>query len=268
MSRSTEPFAPDEDDCGTACTPGGRPDAAARARTLAAHASSARLDLPGVDDPDDNGIIPAARYVETDGSVLMFLPPEVGSALLSAHDDVAAVLHLIDVAPVAVPHRVRAHSWIAGWLSVPTGSDAAEAAKHLEESGGDPSALTDDRGNCVVRLEVGEVLVDDLWGAQHVEPEEFAAARVDPLAAAEPELLQHLAAAHSAQLAALASVVDLPGGVENVAPVTLDQYGLRLRCWGRDGTTCDVRFDFEQPVRGPEGLGDALRQLLTPATRG
>lgn len=182
-----------------------RPRTADRARTLAAHATSATLDLPG--DKDEH-VIPAARAVEPDGSLLLLVPGETAAVVLTAREDVAAVLHLVDVAPVAVPHRVRAHCWIAGWLTIPTGDDAEEAAVRLAEIAPDPTASP--RAGTIVRLEVGEVLVDDLWGTGHVEPEDYADAEPDPLAVHEAEFLQHLAGAHAADLCRLATVAGAP----------------------------------------------------------
>ncbi|MFE3204637.1 DUF2470 domain-containing protein [Embleya sp. NPDC059237] len=233
-----------------------RPRTAERARTLAAHAGSATLDLPG--DREEH-VIPAARAVEADGSLLLLVPSETAAVVLTSRDDVAAVLHLVDVAPVAVPHRVRAHCWIAGWLSIPTGPDAERAAALLAEAAPDPTAS--ERAGTVVRLEVGEVLVDDLWGTGHVEPDDYADAAPDPLAGHEAELLQHLAAAHGDDLYRLAIVAGAPACADRVAPVSLDRHGIRLRTGGPD-RTCDVRFEFEHPVADPTELGGALRRLL------
>ncbi|MGW1993308.1 DUF2470 domain-containing protein [Embleya sp. NPDC001921] len=233
-----------------------RPRTAERARTLAAYAGSATLDVPG--DRDEH-VIPAARAVEPDGALLLLVPAETAAVVLTSREDVAAVLHLVDVAPVAVPHRVRAHCWIAGWLTVPTGADAERAAERLTESTPDPTASP--RAGTVVRLEVGEVLVDDLWGTGHVEPDEYADAEPDPLAGHEAELLQHLAAAHGNDLCRLASVAGAPACDHRVVPVSLDRHGIRLRTGGPD-RTCDVRFEFEAPVSGPLELGGALRRLL------
>lgn len=238
-----------------------RPGAAARCRTLAAHAASAILDLPG--SVGEEQVVPAARLVEPDGSVLLLLPPEIGAAVLTARDDIAAVLHLVDVAPVAVPHRVRAHCWIAGWLSVPVGADLGQAAARLAAVVPDPAMLAfgAGRSGAVVRLEPGEVLVDDLWGAEHVEPDEYAAAAPDPLAAHESELLQHLAGAHADELLRLCVRVGACGPDAQAVPVALDRHGIRLRCSTADATR-DVRFEFRAPVAEPAALGEALRALV------
>lgn len=240
---------------------GSHPDAASRARTLAAYAASAIVELPG--HIGDEPIVPAARTVESDGSILMLVPPEIGAAVLTSRDDVAAVLHLVDVAPVAVPQRVRAHCWIAGWLSTPSGSGLGQAAARLAAATHDPALLAfgESRSGAVVRLEPGEVLVDDLWGAEHVEPDEYGAAAADPVAVHESELLQHLAAAHAAELHRLCRLTGAAAKGDRVAPVALDRFGLRLRCTSPTRTR-DVRFEFTSPVTGPATLGEALRALF------
>ncbi|HSA50601.1 MAG TPA: DUF2470 domain-containing protein [Yinghuangia sp.] len=248
-------------ECARQRSRGSHPDAASRARTLAAYAASALVELPG--HIGDEPVVPAARSVESDGSILMLVPPEIGAAVLTSRDDVAAVLHLVDVAPVAVPQRVRAHCWVAGWLSTPSGSGLGRAAARLAAAAHDPALLTSGaaRSGAVVRLEPGEVLVDDLWGAEHVEPDEYGAATADPVAAHEAELLQHLAAAHGAELHRLCRLTGAVAKGDRVAPVALDRFGLRLRCTGPTRTR-DVRFEFTSPVNGPAALGEALRSLF------
>ncbi|MDI2132094.1 DUF2470 domain-containing protein [Yinghuangia seranimata] len=253
--------SPQHDPCAARRARGSRPAAATRARTLAGHAASAVVELPGA--LGEGQVVPAARAVEPDGSVLLLLPPEVGAAVLTARDDVAAVLHLVDVAPVAVPQRVRAHCWIAGWLSAPTGAELAEATARLAAAGREPALLTraGQRSGAVVRLEPGEVLVDDLWGAEHVEPDEYADAAPDPLAEDEAELLQHLSAGHGAELERVCRLAGAAVPGDRVVPVVLDRHGLRLRCVGADRTV-DVRFEFDAPVSDAAELGEALRTLF------
>ncbi|MGW0662631.1 DUF2470 domain-containing protein [Streptodolium elevatio] len=261
-SSATDTPVSDAGRCAGRTVPRGtHPDAASRARTLAAYAASAVVELPG--NIGDEQVVPEARTVEADGSVLLLLPPEVGAAVLTARDDVAAVLHVVDVAPVAVPHRVRAHCWIAGWLSAPTGAELARARGRLAAATRDPALLAFDgaRSGAVVRLEPGEVLVDDLWGAEHVEPDEYEEASPDPLAEHETELLQHLDASHGGELEHLCRMTGASDEGERVAPVALDRFGLRLRCSGPTRTR-DVRFEFDAPVGDPAALGDALRALF------
>ena len=89
----------------------------------------------------------------------------------------------------------------------------------------------------VLRLEIGEASVDDLWGAEEVEPEVFRDAAADPLVTHEAELLQHLHAAHSEEMATLSALLGdrseedgCTCGAHRPAavPVALDRFGLTI----------------------------------------
>ncbi len=231
------------------------PTAAERARTLVEGNSSAVLDIPGLQGVEPHLaahlMTPEQRLVDADGDVLLRLPsgsPAVRAAARARGAELVAVLEITDVAPVAVAHRIRGRAWVAGWLT---------AAR--------------DRRPGLLRLEVGEVTVDDLWGAEQVEPAEFAAATADPLASREAELLQHLAAAHRDRLDLLTRLVarcpgrpDGLGDAGTAVPVALDRFGLRVRLRA-GGTLCDARFDFPAPVRGIGELRRALHELFAAA---
>lgn len=119
-----------------------------------------------------------------------------------------------------------------------------------------------------LRLEVGEASVDDLWGAEQVEPDEFAAARPDPLVDHEAELLQHLAAAHADQMGRLCALAGGAGACRGIpaaaVPLALDRFGLRVRFTGEDGVF-DARFEFPEPVRGHTDLHRAMHALFDAA---
>jgi hypothetical protein len=227
----------------------GLPTAAERARTLVEGNSSALLVIPGL-PADGYPMMPEARHTDRAGDVLLRMPvgsPALRAASRARDAELVAMLELTDVAPVAVPRRIRGRAEVAGWL---TAHDRGEHAGWL-------------------RLEVGEVAVDDLWGAERVEPTDFARATPDPLASREAELLQHLAASHPGQLALLGALVECPercAAAGPPVPVALDRLGLRVRFSGPGGTF-DARFDFEAPVgelaelrRAMHGLFDAARR--------
>lgn len=203
------------------------PSAAERTRTLVQSTASAILVIPGLVPDLPELMVPDERIVGTDGDLFLLFPaesPAVRAATHAEDDDLTAVLDITDVAPVAVPGRIRGRAWIADWLTV---------ARDL------PAPA----GKVRLRLEVGEASLDDLWGAEQVEPDEFAAARPDPLVEHEAELLQHLAAA---------------------VPLALDRFGLRVRFTGEDGTF-DARFEFLEPVRGHADLHRAMHALFDAA---
>ncbi|UNS95958.1 DUF2470 domain-containing protein [Streptomyces tubbatahanensis] len=238
-----------------------QPTAAERVRTLAQSSVSALLTIPGAAQagPDPAAGIPEARAVTPGGDVIVLVAADSVEARVCAYaqdDDLAAVMEITDVAPVSVPHRVRGRAWIAGWLTPVRGDERAACARLLAEAA--PSAPVAGSSRQMLRLEVGEAYVDDLWGAEEVEPDAFADASPDPLAAHEAELLQHLAAAHAEQVRALCACQ----GWERAAPLALDRFGLRVRGWNAAGACLDTRFDFAEPVASVAGLRHAMHSLF------
>ncbi|UNZ20381.1 DUF2470 domain-containing protein [Streptomyces sp. 891-h] len=238
-----------------------RPTAAERVRTLAQSSVSALLTIPGA-EPDlrePGSGVPEARTVTPDGDVLLLVPADSLEARVSSYahdDDLAAVMEITDVAPVSVPHRVRGRAWVAGWLTPVRGDDRAACARLLAEAA--PSAPVAGTSRRMLRLEVGEAYVDDLWGEEPVEPDDFAAALPDPLATHEAELLQHLAAAHQEQVRGLCACQ----GWERAVPLALDRFGFRVRGWSGTGPCVDARFDFAEPVSTVAELRHAMHTLF------
>ncbi len=224
------------------------PTAAERLRTLVEGNSSALLVIPGLEGADPFGMTPFERAVTEEGDIVLCLAPDSPAVRAATHaedDELTAVLEFTDIAPVAVRHRIRAHAWVAGWLTpVPDGR---------------PGRL---------RLEFGEAGLDDLWGIDPVEPDEFAAAAADPFASHEAELLQHLATAHGGQLDWLCALVGGRNGhcaaPYGAVPVALDRFGLRVRFSG-EGHTFDARFDFPAPVADHRQLRRAMHALFDTA---
>ncbi|MFI2351459.1 DUF2470 domain-containing protein [Streptomyces sp. NPDC019443] len=229
------------------------PSAAERTRTLVQSTSSAVLLIPGVEAARPEQLTPQARAVGPDGEVFLLFPadtPAVRAATHAQDDELSAVLEITDVAPVSVPSRIRGRAWVSGWLTCVPG---------LAEP-----------GRMMVRLEVGEACVDDLWGADNVEPEEFARASVDPLVAHETELLQHLDSAHSDQVRGLCELLgERADGAyakdRRAVPLALDRFGLRVRFVGE--RCFDARFDFPTPVRDITELRRAMHTLFEAASR-
>lgn len=223
------------------------PSAAERTRTLVQSTCSSVLLVPGLDALRPDQLMPDARAVDSDGDVLLVFAadsPVVRAATHAQADELPVVLEITDVAPVSVPHRIRGRAWVSGWLTRLPG--AAEP------------------GRMTLRLEVGEAYVDDLWGAEGVEADEFAAAQADPLSEHEAELLQHLHAAHSAEVSTLRSLLGTRTGGTAAVPVGVDRFGLRVRF---TGVNCfDARFDFPEPVRDVGELRRAMHALFEAAS--
>jgi hypothetical protein len=286
----------------------GQPSAAERARTLVEGNSSAVLDIPGASAAGQGGVVPAARTVLPGGEVLLLVPEAAPATRLAAcawDTDLPCVLEVTDVAPVSVARRIRGRVWVSGWVA-PGGDRAAfvgvpaqrQAAAEALTLVGAAAARRRPEWT-VLRLEVGEVLVDDLWGVGTVEPEEFAAAAPDPLAATEAELLQHLAAAHPEELLGLRALLGERGGrggrsrrdggqggrgsrdgeggdgpstgghagagPRTAVPVALDRFGLRVRFGGTGTAAFDARFDFPEPAGCHAALRRAMHALFAAA---
>ncbi|RKE18395.1 DUF2470 domain-containing protein [Streptomyces sp. TLI_171] len=250
------------------------PTAAERARTLLEFASSAVLDIRGADLAARPGLpSQVACAPRPDGSVAVLVGRESALHRITAlaRGPLTAELDCVDVAPVAVPHRIRGRLQIQGLLTSAPGETpaaffprAGHAARH--------------DGGVLLRLEPDHLALDDLWGAECcVDPDETAAAEPDPVAAEEPALLQHLAAAHADQLLVLGSqALDRPVAppgwdtatdrLREVRPVALDRRGLRVRLLGVDpGTVLDARFEFHRPVGHSDDLPEALHRLFAHA---
>ncbi|MFF1465196.1 DUF2470 domain-containing protein [Streptomyces sp. NPDC058330] len=230
------------------------PSAAERTRTLVQSTCSSVLLVPGLEVVHPVQLMPDSRAVGPEGDLFLGFPadsPLVRAATHAQGDELAAVLEITDVAPVSVPHRIRGRARIGGWLTTVPGLAGP--------------------GRMMLRLEFGEASVDDLWGAESVEPEDFRDAVADPLVTHEAELLQHLHAAHSEQMATLSTLLgerSADGRTEGLpcaVPVALDRFGLRVR-FVEGGTACfDARFEFPDPVRDIGELRRAMRTLFEAA---
>lgn len=215
--------------------------------------------------------MPAARTVTPDGDVILLVSAESAAARAAAHaqdDDLTAVIEITDVAPVSVPHRIRGRAWLAGWLTTVRGTDRAACAALLAERQpvGELLGMAGRPAYVLLRLEVGEISVDDLWGAEHVDPEDLAAAQPDPMAGHEAELLQHLASSHSDRVGELCGLLGAREADGMTAtPLALDRLGLRVRFSGGATGSFDARFDFPEPVTDICGLRRAMRTLFTAA---
>lgn len=224
--------------------------------------------------------MPAARTVTPDGDVILLVSGESAAARAAAHaqdDDLTAVIEITDVAPVSVPHRIRGRAWLAGWLTAVRGDERAACAALLAErhpvgellgiSESLDAPYTGRPAWMLLRLEVGEITVDDLWGAEHVEPEDLAEAEPDPMVAHESELLQHLHSAHGDRLGELCGLLGAreADGMTAV-PLALDRLGLRVRFTGGAAGSFDARFDFPEPVADICGLRRAMHTLFSAAS--
>lgn len=207
----------------------------AAARSLTLTTEGHRVDLVGL------------HSLESSGRLLLTVPADshVGVEVAWSPDgDLAATLEFTDVAPVAVPDRVRARVLLGGWLSFDREGASAEA----------------------LCFETATARLEHDGHQYDLEADELADAEPDPLAATEAELLTHLAGSHGDAVALLAQLVErrLLLGVTSVDPLRLDRYGVVLRLRRTRGHR-DVRLPFPTPLRNPAHGVVELRALLSQA---
>ncbi|MFD8479927.1 DUF2470 domain-containing protein [Kitasatospora sp. NPDC059673] len=238
-----------------------KPSAAERARTLLEFASSAVLDIRGADLAARPGLPPQVRCtLRPDGAVAVLVGRESALHRITAlaRGPLTAELECVDVAPVALPHRIRGRLHAQGLLTRSPGETPPVG------------------GGVLLRLDIDHLALDDLWGDECcLDPADLAAAAPDPVAAEEARLLQHLAAAHADQLLLLGTRAltrpDTPPlraeHLHEVRPVALDRHGLRVRLLTTDpATALDARFDFPHPVTHPDDLPEAMHRLFAHTT--
>ncbi|GJF30631.1 hypothetical protein KNE206_33310 [Kitasatospora sp. NE20-6] len=253
---------------GIARTADDTPTAAERLRTLVEFASSVVLDVPGIDLAERPGLPPLVGCaVLPDGAVAVLVEetsPLHRLATLARGERLTGELDAVDVAPVAMPHRIRGRASVQGPLTVPGRTTPARI-----------SALFPGRraaGHVLLRLQPEHLAVEDLWGSECcVDPAEFAAAAPDPVVREEAGLLQHLDTAHADQVRRLAQGAARGRGIPApyaVRPVALDRFGLRVRLLAPGDRVVDARFDFRRPLRSPEELPEAMHRLFAHAPTG
>jgi hypothetical protein len=103
-------------------------------------------------------------------------------------------------------------------------------------------------------------------GAVLLEPDEFTAARPDPLATAEARLLTHLADAHPDAVQRLTRLVrpESLHAATRVLPLAVDRHGLTLRI-ERTRAHGDVRLSFHRPADDLAQLTERVHALLAQA---
>ncbi|MET7612401.1 DUF2470 domain-containing protein [Streptomyces seoulensis] len=214
------------------------PGAAERARSVLAAAWSCAVTADGAREE-----YVGAHTVTGDGGVLLDVPEDsalFAAALCAPRGEPTAVLEFADVAPVPVRQRIRARLWLAGWFS-------RRGARLL---------FTPTR--VVLRQPSGAVLI---------ELAEYSAARPDPLATAEAQLLTHLADSHPDAVERLTRLVrpESLHAVTRVAPLAVDRHGLTLRI-ERTRAHGDVRLAFHTPADDVSQLTERMHALLTQAS--
>ncbi|MEU3858873.1 DUF2470 domain-containing protein [Streptomyces sp. NPDC028722] len=214
------------------------PGAAERARSVPAAAWSCAVTADGVREE-----YTGAHTVTDDGTVLLAVPDDsalFAAALCAPRQEPAALLEFADVAPVPVRDRIRARLHLSGRLA--------------------PCAGT-------LLFRPTRVVLRESSGPVVVAPDEFAAARPDPLTEAEPRLLTHLADAHPDAVERLTRLVrpESLHAATRVAPLAVDRHGLTLRIERRRAHG-DVRLPFHAPADDVAQLAERVHVLLAQAS--
>ncbi|WP_433338860.1 DUF2470 domain-containing protein [Spirillospora sp. CA-294931] len=254
-----------------------RPTAGERARTLAYGVADGVLAVPGVPYAPVS-----AHATDEDGRPLLLVPAESAAvAALRGESDLPATLRISDVAPVALPDRVRGRAWMHGWVAEVAAERRGEAALRISRLHPRPELLDLGDAWTILVLEVAEIEIEDAWGCATLEPEEYQAAVPDPFVAIEAGMLTHLDTCHRGELAqllkGLRAVADeatrerigRPGAGPVVRPLALDRYGMWLRCSDAppaEPDPFDLRVVFSEPVRDIHGLRCVYRRLFATAT--
>jgi hypothetical protein len=233
-----------------------QPPAAERARTIAARPAASLYGL-GL------GICQLWGATTTDaGDVLLVVPTDgrVVTALRNAPlGDVPARLTVIDRTPVPVPHPVRGLVQLSGWVDPVAEYDVTRLVLDFADAQPCDSLFDVGLSATLLRLELAEVQLEEAGGTTDVEPEDFRAARPDPLSRAENELM----AAQCEPLMRLATrVQQRVGRHDGVRLLGLDRFGIRYRVQSRHGCY-DLRVPFAAPLDRPADFGTAVDRLLT-----
>jgi hypothetical protein len=211
---------------------------AERMRSLLLAAGSLTLHTPG------HRADLVGRHTVAAGRVTVELPIVSCMGRQVVNDgEVLAMIEVTDLAPVPVRDRVRARATLTGRLTPTDGG------------------TRDGEVRAVLALATAELVTPG--GAEPVEPGAFAAARSDPLAAAEAGLLGHLNDCHRDAIEQLSRLIPphQMHDVRGVHPLRLDRHGivLRLEYATQDR---DVRLNFPVSLDGPNQVGIQIDALL------
>ena len=120
--------------------------------------------------------------VPTDGAVTTALRT-------SPLGDVPARLTVTDRTPVPVPHPVRGLVQLSGWIEPVAEYDVTRLVLDFADVRPCDSLFDVGLSATLLRLELAEVQLEEAGGTSDVEPEDFLAARPDPVSRVETDLM-------------------------------------------------------------------------------
>lgn len=233
-----------------------QPPPAERARTVAAR-PGASLHAAGLGVCQLWGATTTAS-----GDVLLVVPTDGAVTTALAHSplgDVPARLTVTDKAPLPLRRPVRGLVELSGWITPVADGDVPRLLLDFADAHPCDALFDVGLGARLVRLDLAEVVLEEAGTTTDVDPDDFAAARPDPVSAAEPELMATERPALDRLTARVHCWADRR---DDVRLLGLDRYGVRFRVQGRDGCY-DLRVPFGGAVAGPGDVHGALADLLT-----
>jgi hypothetical protein len=232
-----------------------RSAAAERARTVATR-PAASVQALGL----GTSRLLAAATLE-DGRVLVVVPRSGGVAT-AVHEapegDLPAKVTATSRSARPLRNPLRARLELAGWLTPVPAEDEAELVLAFAAVRPDAVLLDVGLSATLLRLDVAEVRLHEGGGRTEITPEEYAAARPDPLGAAEDDLV----AEHAGPLTELCARVQAWAGDDPVHLLGLDRHGVLFRVEPRTGCY-DLRTPFPAPLTSTGELPAAVRTLLS-----
>jgi hypothetical protein len=230
-------------------------DAAERARTVATR-PAASVQALGL----GTSRLLAAATLE-DGRVLVVVPRSGGLAAAvreAPEGDLPAKVAVTSRSAQPLRNPLRARLELAGWLTPVPAEDEAELVLAFAAVRPDDVLLDVGLSATLLRLDLAEALLHEGGSWTEVTPEDYAAARPDPLGAAEDDLV----AEHAVLLAELCARVQAWAGDDPVHLLGLDRHGVLFRVEPRTGCY-DLRTPFPAPLTSTGELPAAVRSLLT-----
>jgi|GEM_PF-4729725 len=231
-------------------------DADPRAKTVMATSTHVELGVL------DHRVLLRRHALERSGAVLFSLgevPPRCALRVAPGADLPVLDLVAVDVSCAHRADRVRGIVRMTGTVDVHLGPIRDDLAEHLAVSDGTPvGRLTPSRVSLEWRIET----TDGRPTYQVVEPQDYVAARIDPLGGWEDRWMAHLDEGHRELVRALVSR-HLPLGPDaRVRPVLADTRGVVMRV-EQEGGVHDVRVPFPHVV----GCGCEAVQALSTLLR-
>lgn len=252
------------------------PSPEAKAKSIAARRTPARLapasahELTGTITGEAIGAAaedvttPRLCHVHDSGGASVLLDerdPLVVMTATARGGDLPVLLELTDIAPVGLRERTRGLLWITGWLRLLPSKAARHRAIMLAEERPAAELLDVGHGARMACLHPSSLVLADSDGTHPLLPHQFAKAAPDPFCEYERYWLRHLEGEHPEVVSALARHVPAELRHGTIRPLSLDQYGLRLRVEADTGDH-DVRLAFRNPAVTPRQLSIEMRRLV------